>query len=242
MIRNFSDSANGKETKEHKKALKWEKNRIIIGKDAHCGSEAIITEKTKESIYTKNMKQPTFLSWMTLYSIWNNANAFQTITTNGLYRIQQSKYTKQLLSPNDVVSQVKDSIPSIDLSPLEQLSRLNLDNFEFNQFSQWPDQLSPLVNTISTNLPKESVWIFPTIGLFSILYALSFPKDNFRRGYDPYERGKYDPYVAKEYYAKHPMLVLVRSLQLIRLSNKFVFSILIDKYITKKEEQNRPKR
>jgi len=172
---------------------------------------------------------------MTILSICNCANAFQSITTNGLYRTQQRKHTKQLLSPNDVLSQVKESISSVDISRLDQLSKLNLDNFELNQFSPWAD-------TITSSLPKESVWILPMIGVFSVLYALSFPKDNFRRGYDPYERGKYDPFVAKAYYAKHPMLALVRSLQLIRLSNKFVLSILIDKYITKTEEKNRPKR
>ena len=74
------------------------------------------------------------------------------------------------------------------------------------------------------------------------LYSLSFPPDNFREGHEPYSRGNYDPLKAQIYYAQYPKLVLQRALQLLRLSNKFIFNILVDKYIFKDEEAQRGKR
>lgn len=88
---------------------------------------------------------------------------------------------------------------------------------------------------ISGNLP-----ILTSLGIaFGVLYSLSFPSEDFRRGYEPYGRGEYDPISAKSYYKKHPLLVIRRSAQIFRLSNKFIFSILMDKYIFKNEEENR---
>lgn len=73
-------------------------------------------------------------------------------------------------------------------------------------------------------------------------YVLSFPSDDFREGFEPYPRGEYDPIQARVYYGNHPILVIQRALQLLRISNKFVFNILLDKYIFRNEESQRPKR
>ena len=76
------------------------------------------------------------------------------------------------------------------------------------------------------SLPYTSeiaVFVVPVITLTGIvLYNLSFPKDDFREGYEPYRRGEYDPLEARVYYSKHKMLVIQRSLQLLRISNKFI--------------------
>jgi len=64
---------------------------------------------------------------------------------------------------------------------------------------------------------------------------LSNPPDNFRQGYEPYQRGDYDPLQASIYYSKHPMILIQRSLQLFRISNAFLLNVIIDKYITKQE-------
>lgn len=159
------------------------------------------------------------------------ANGVKSHGGSFLRNIHESKQTGTRLSllPNDIANEL--------VSNLSGASWENLPA-EVKQLSLLA---SPLISVIES-LPKESYFIFPAVTLFSILYALSFPKDDFRRGFDPYERGSYDPFVAKAYYAKNPMLVLLRSLQLIRLSNRFVISILSDKYIFKNEEKMREKR
>jgi predicted unusual protein kinase regulating ubiquinone biosynthesis (AarF/ABC1/UbiB family) len=64
---------------------------------------------------------------------------------------------------------------------------------------------------------------------------LANPPTNFRQGFEPYQRGNYDPLQAKIYYAKHPLLVLQRALQLFRISNAFIANIVIDKYVLKQD-------
>jgi hypothetical protein len=76
----------------------------------------------------------------------------------------------------------------------------------------------------------------------SVLYSLSFPSADFRKGMEPYVRGNYDPLQAKAFYQKHPQVVVQRALQLFRLSNKFILALLIDKNILKREEKMRPQR
>ena len=71
--------------------------------------------------------------------------------------------------------------------------------------------------------------------------ALTVP-DDFRKGMEPYPRGKYDPIQAKAYYSLHSRLVLQRASQVFRLSNRFFINLLIDKYIIKNEEKNRAQR
>jgi predicted unusual protein kinase regulating ubiquinone biosynthesis (AarF/ABC1/UbiB family) len=59
---------------------------------------------------------------------------------------------------------------------------------------------------------------------------------------EPYPRGKYDPVQARAYYSRHRLLVVQRALQMLRLSNKFLVNLLLDMYVFKSEERNRPKR
>jgi hypothetical protein len=76
----------------------------------------------------------------------------------------------------------------------------------------------------------------------AILYRLSFPTDGYRSAMEPYPRGSYDPVQARVFYSRHKLLALQRVLQMFRLSNRFIVSLLLDKYVFKAEERNRAKR
>lgn len=86
-----------------------------------------------------------------------------------------------------------------------------------------------------THLTAIGISAITTIGV--VMFALSFPNDNFRVNHEPYERGDYDPQLAREYYAKHSFLVLRRGLQLFRIANKFIlrwlFHQLVGRHLTK---------
>jgi len=73
--------------------------------------------------------------------------------------------------------------------------------------------------------------------LSTLLYALSFPADDFREGYEPYPRGEYDPNVAREYYSKRPMVVIQRFLQLVRIGYKWIFRYLYERFIYKNDSK-----
>ena len=73
--------------------------------------------------------------------------------------------------------------------------------------------------------------VLPLLAIFTTLYSLSKPPTGYISGNEPYLRGQYDPTLARQFYSRKPLLVLRRSLQLFRLSNKFLFNILFDKYI-----------
>jgi len=74
------------------------------------------------------------------------------------------------------------------------------------------------------------------------MYSLSFPREGYRDGLEPYPRGQYDPMKAKEYYAKHPKVVIQRFLEITRLSNRFLLGLLLDKYVFRNEAKMRPQR
>jgi ABC1 atypical kinase-like domain len=97
-----------------------------------------------------------------------------------------------------------------------------------------------------THLPvvnQVELVVLPTLFIvLASLYRLSFPDVNYRSGMEPYPRGVYDARAAQTYYSRRKRLVLQRALQLLRLSNRFLIGLAIDKYITRKEEENRPLR
>jgi predicted unusual protein kinase regulating ubiquinone biosynthesis (AarF/ABC1/UbiB family) len=70
------------------------------------------------------------------------------------------------------------------------------------------------------------------------LYLLSFPPKDFLVNQEPYPRGNYDPQLARQFYSRRPLLVLRRSLQLLRLSFGFILSLLLDKYVFRDETKN----
>lgn len=110
-------------------------------------------------------------------------------------------------------------------------------------------QVEDAVNSIWTAYLTLPIWaeagvvLLPMLSLLvATLYALSFPADDFRLGYEPYLRGQYDPLQARVYYSNHPKLVLQRSLQLLRISSRYLANVWVDKYIFKDEESVRSKR
>jgi hypothetical protein len=110
-------------------------------------------------------------------------------------------------------------------------------------------QVEDVVKSIWTAYLMLPLWaevgvvVIPSMAIFvATLYALSFPDDDFRLGYEPYPRGVYDPLQARVYYSKHPKLVLQRALQLLRISNRYLINVWIDKNIFKDEESVRPQR
>lgn len=74
------------------------------------------------------------------------------------------------------------------------------------------------------------------------LFRLSHPPAHYRRGMEPYPRGKYDPVRARRYYSQHPLLVAQRFAELFRLSNQWLFKLLAEKYVWKNEEEHREER
>lgn len=74
------------------------------------------------------------------------------------------------------------------------------------------------------------------------VFRLSHPPENYRRGMEPYLRGVYNPIQAREYYRRHPILVAQRFAELLRLSNHWLFHLLMEKYVWKNEEQHRHER
>ena len=95
----------------------------------------------------------------------------------------------------------------------------------------------PLVGKITVVLLPLAAML---LGAFYNM-ALIVP-DDFRKGFEPYQRGKYDPIAAKAFYSRHKPLVLQRASQVLRLSNGFLYNILFDKYILRDEDRNRAKR
>jgi predicted unusual protein kinase regulating ubiquinone biosynthesis (AarF/ABC1/UbiB family) len=93
-------------------------------------------------------------------------------------------------------------------------------------------------------LTKAALVTIPFTALAATaLYTLSFPDEDYRSGYEPFQRGElYDPLVARKYYSQSPILVVQRALQLFRYSNGLLIGFLLDKYVLKREEAMRPQR
>jgi hypothetical protein len=110
-------------------------------------------------------------------------------------------------------------------------------------FLKDPSQIQQAFTAIAANAAdlSPSSLILPAT-ILSVLTALSYPKSDYRRGNEPYLRGNYDPDVARAYYSQKPILIVQRALQLFRLSNSFIASLLFDKYILRDTEKNIDKR
>jgi ABC1 atypical kinase-like domain len=139
-----------------------------------------------------------------------------------------------LLSYDSWVSalqQVQEVVPDDGLSFTEKWSAL----------AHMIDQLSPF----NPELPLLSrlVLLGPLPLAFTAhMYTLSFPRQGYRDGLEPYPRGKYDPDIARSYYRNHPRAVIQRFLEIMRLSNHWLFGLLLDKYVFRNEVQMRQQR
>lgn len=153
---------------------------------------------------------------------------------------------------SDLANQVTKSTKDVDLHvDLGQITKQISEIEWMKLLTPGPavNQVDQVVGSLITSYQRLPLWeelgivLLPLAAItLSTLYALSFPADDFREGYQPYPRGKYDPLQARVYYSNHPFLVLQRALQVLRLSNRYLINILIDKYVFRDEDSVRPKR
>lgn len=95
----------------------------------------------------------------------------------------------------------------------------------------------PMLGKVAVAAGPMAVFLLGTFYNMALVVS-----DNFREGFEPYRRGNYDPIQAKAYYSRNQFLVLQRASQVLRLSNRFLFNYLFDKYILKDEQRNRAQR
>jgi hypothetical protein len=135
----------------------------------------------------------------------------------------------------------------IELSTVK--NRIDQVHWERLFSKEWFEAVGAASNEVVGLYAAQPLWIEAGVVVVPLLaaaaatlYSISAPPVDYRRGMEPYVRGDYDPAQARAYYARHKFLVLQRLLQMLRLSNKFVFNLLVDKYIWRDEELQRSKR
>ncbi|KAL3922247.1 MAG: hypothetical protein SGILL_002310 [Bacillariaceae sp.] len=134
--------------------------------------------------------------------------------------------TTQIQSMGDFVTVVLPQV--LDADRLAALATA------IDSLSPWNPEL-PILTRLFLLAPMP-------LAFWGHMYSLSFPRDGYREGLEPYPRGEYDPQVAKEYYARHPKEVIQRFLEIARLSNRFLIGLVLDKYIFRSEAKMRPQR
>jgi len=154
-----------------------------------------------------------------------------------------------LISYSTTSSSLADaSAPELSLVNIQQ-SIANVWNVVVENLQQQQQRLFDYVTGISTDQSMQqllhatptqilSLVILASLPTVAFLYLLSFPPKDFLVGQEPYLRGNYDPQLARQFYSRRPLLVLRRSLQLLRLSFGFILSLLLDKYVFRDESKN----
>ena len=179
------------------------------------------------------------------------ATAAKTRTTTFTFSSTPTQLSLTLDDSWDEVAQRINqaaSASTIQWSAIErQLAALQWKQFLSKEwFLQLIDTTTQLQTYWQTAVPMQlkvvAVVTIPFFVFTSTLYNLSFPNPDYRANMEPYLRGKYDPIQAQAYYAKHPYLVTQRLAQLLRLSNRFLWNLAVDKYILRREEQMRSTR
>jgi hypothetical protein len=134
--------------------------------------------------------------------------------------------TTQIHSMGDFVTTVLPQVFDTD--------RLSAMATVVDSLSPWNPEL-PLLTRLVLLAPMP-------LAFWGHMYSLSFPREGYREGLEPYPRGAYDPELAKEYYARHPKVVIQRFLEIARLSNRFLVGLVLDKYIFRSEAKMRQQR
>lgn len=173
-------------------------------------SNTFITTTTTTKATTRRTKQQR--RKLSLDDSWIDAAAAlqKAITRDVVAEITkdvQSIEWNQLLAPGPAVGQIQTTLSHM----MEAFSGLN-----------------PWMQVAIALLPLELI-------LTAAYVQLSNPPENFRQGFEPYQRGDYDPLQARIYYAQHPIIVIQRALQLFRISQAFLLNVILDKYVTKQE-------
>ena len=173
-----------------------------------------------------------------LLLISGRVTAFQSLAVKNrprIYTARKEHLFQLQLSPLDsdfaaiVQNQVSSSLVGISTT--------------FENFLQDPSKIQQAFTVIAASAVdvSPSSLILPATVL-SVLTLLSYPESKYRSGNEPYLRGNYDPDVARAYYTQKPILLIQRALELFRLSNSFIASLLFDKYILRDTEKNIDKR
>lgn len=106
---------------------------------------------------------------------------------------------------------------------------------------QMMDSMRQMVS--SFDLEHFLLWTPILLAMGLAWESLSNPASNYRENKEPYPRGQYNPEQAAQYYQRHPYLVIQRLAEILRISNKFLWNMLFDKYGTPSmEKQHRPQR
>lgn len=159
--------------------------------------------------------------------LWMQAHAFVVVSSRS--RSMQTSLMMMMMNDNfdntweRLVNRLQETSSSSSTSETNRL----WENLNTELFTPNIPNLQHILHTIATT-PA-----FIISALLLILYTLSFPPLDYRQGKEPYPRGQYDPIAAQLYYPQQaPLIVLQRLLQLFRLSNGFLWNVLIwDKYI-----------
>jgi hypothetical protein len=148
---------------------------------------------------------------------------------------------------DDISSRIGSAGKTVEISGvMKTLSSSQL----YETFSrEWFKVLTSVLSDLAVVYSQLPIWaevslvLAPVLVLgVGILYSLSSPPEDYRSAIEPYPRGNYDPIQARVFYSRHKMLVLQRVLQMLRLSNRFIVSLLLDQYVFKSEERNRAQR
>ena len=126
-----------------------------------------------------------------------------------------------VLTTNGILGDINNVINVADMNAILPLSTMT-QYYSSSTTTSSSSTLGIIIGTI----------VSTTFVVSSLLFALSFPPDDFRNNHEPYERGYYDPEAAREYYAKHPLLVIRRFLQLLRIANQWIIRWILDQYLS----------
>ena len=125
-----------------------------------------------------------------------------------------------VLTTNGILGDINNFINVADMNTILPLSTMT--QYYSSSTTTSSSTLGIIIGTILST----------TFVVSSLLFSLSFPPDDFRNNHEPYERGYYDPEAAREYYAKHPLLVIRRFLQLLRIANQWIIRWILDQYLS----------
>lgn len=138
-----------------------------------------------------------------------------------------SSFIDTVVGKVDYSESIQKSISKLGMEPILSRSWINELKATSENVLQLYLQQPSTTQILVLLLPLITV----TVGL---AWSFSFPKEDYRQDLEPYPRGNYDPLQARVFYENHKFAVLQRALQVLRLSNRFLINVLVDKYVGEK--------
>lgn len=150
--------------------------------------------------------------------------------------------------PTPIVRPVATAL-SADPGLVDMVAQRSVQDMEVLSTTNWLAVVEQQVvdfGVFYSTLPValKLIMLFVPLHVFGIhgVVTMSHPKENYREAKEPYPRGVYNQEAAKNYYRHHQAMVLTRVLEILRLSNKYLFLWLFDRFILKDTAKNRPQR